>query len=159
MSTPFASPPAGARGSGICSATPSATPRGAWASSSEASRGGRGGAAGSDGALAVFAPQVGAPLILTAPSPAAVWRRLALTYTLLVSAMGLCAGCSDWHALSARAIAASQQAEGGDAAAAGGGARELSAASASSTGGGLAAADEEAAKARASEEGGRTVPK
>lgn len=51
---------------------------------------------------------VGCPLVWLATCPARVWQMLAFTYMLLSVAMGLCAACTDWHKLSATAIAHSQ---------------------------------------------------
>ena len=97
---------------------------------------------------------LGAPLVLFwARTPSNVWQSLSVTYSLLVGAMALCAGCSSWAALAERAHAASGAGTGADHAEAGVGAHELpDAARSSSAGGagsgGLAAADAEAAKAR-----------
>ena len=64
---------------------------------------------------------------------------LGVTYTLLCTAMGLCAGCHDWHKLSERAVELSSSSGGGNAST-----------NTQTGGGGLAAADSyalEAAKA------------
>ena len=96
---------------------------------------------------------VGAPLILIyAQSPSNVWQLLSCTYALLLSALVLCAGCSNWEALADKAAAANEQPSPGEAenemngSAPGGGSRRTC----TSTGG-LAAADAEAAKARENE--------
>ena len=47
---------------------------------------------------------LGAPLVWVADSPSHVWRMLAITYTCLIVAMGVLAGCSDWRKLSKRAV-------------------------------------------------------
>ena len=58
---------------------------------------------------------LGCPLVLGASSPAQVWQRISLTYTLLTAAMALAAACCDWRQLSQRAIAASGGTSGTDA--------------------------------------------
>jgi len=78
---------------------------------------------------------VGAPLVWLASSPAHVWRMLALTYSMLSVAMGVLVACSDWHALSRRAVTLSSTTGAAEASTAGG------VAGGGGTGGGLAAAD------------------
>lgn len=62
------------------------------------------------GVVALLWP-VGAPLVFfAAHDPSQVWLALTGTYSLLVCAMGACAVCSDWHALSRKAVEQSRTA-------------------------------------------------
>ena len=70
---------------------------------------------------------VGAPLVWVAQEPAQVWQMLAVTYLLLATAISLCAGCFDWHVLSAKAVELSRS--------------DVAPTAQAASGGGLAAAD------------------